>query len=130
MSTLFTPIKSRDGSLWVDRKRLRHRNEESIRAFFADVHELFIKAMLSRAGQKPSKAFESPRKPSKAFAKLSKHTFRGPFQSPKERIQSPIFEQKAQPRSALKRGSLSGAICCAEAGERSPLAPAGRHLRT
>eukprot|EP00434_Breviolum_minutum_P002360 symbB.v1.2.002085.t1/scaffold109.1/size325261/3 len=44
----------------------KHRNEEAIRAFFADVHDLFLKAMLS------------------------------PFQTPDTRIQSPIFDQKVR----------------------------------
>ncbi|CAL1159766.1 unnamed protein product [Cladocopium goreaui] len=44
----------------------KHRNEEAIRAFFADVHDLFLKAMLS------------------------------PFQTPNMRIQSPLFDQKVR----------------------------------
>ncbi|CAJ1400756.1 unnamed protein product [Effrenium voratum] len=44
----------------------KHRNEEAIRAFFADLHELFIKAMMS------------------------------PFQTPGARIHSPVFDQKVR----------------------------------
>ncbi|CAE6973278.1 trappc2 [Symbiodinium sp. CCMP2592] len=50
----------------------KHRNEEAIRAFFAEVHDLFIKAMLSPF-QTPSTPIESPTFDAKVRAAGQRH---------------------------------------------------------